>query len=92
MSDINLINLVIKLENRHWVDKDITDLLDKLFKHLEDNYKVFSSIDKFKKEVHKGQLRWSPVHTEKFWQENFLSFHEKENLDLIKLLVNLLEH
>lgn len=92
MSDINLSNLFNKLTNRHWVDKDITDLLDKLNKHLDENYKVFSSIDKFKKEVHKGQLRWSPVHTEKFWQENFICFHEKENLDLIKLLVGLLQH
>lgn len=92
MSDINLINLIIKLQNRHWVDKDITDLLDKLFLHLDENCKIFSSIDKFKKEVHKGQLRWSPVHTEKFWQENFVAFNDKDNLDLINMLVALLKH
>jgi V-type H+-transporting ATPase subunit H len=67
-------------------------LLDKLFNYLDANYKVFSSIDKFRKEVHKKSLRWGPVHTEKFWQENFIYFHEKENLDLIKVLVELLEH
>jgi V-type H+-transporting ATPase subunit H len=53
---------------------------------------MFSSIDKFKKEVHKKSLRWGPVHSEKFWQENFIYFHEKENLDLIKVLVELLDH
>lgn len=37
-------------------------------------------------------MRWGPVHTEKFWQENFIYFHEKDNLDLIKTLVELLEH
>jgi len=37
-------------------------------------------------------LRWGPVHSEKFWQENFIYFHEKENLDLIKVLVELLDH
>jgi V-type H+-transporting ATPase subunit H len=42
--------------------------------------------------VHKKNLRWGLVHTEKFWQENFIYFHEKENLDLIKMLVELLEH
>lgn len=92
MSDINAINIMTKLQNRHWVDKDITDLLDKLFEYLDQNYKIFSSIDKFKKEVHNKSLRWSPVHSEKFWQENFIYFHEKENLDLIKVLVEILDH
>ncbi len=92
LSDINCVNIVTKLQNRHWVDKDINDLLEKLFDHLDKNYKTFSSIDKFRKEVNKKSLRWGPVHTEKFWQENFIYFHEKENLDMIKVLVELLEH
>lgn len=92
MSDINAIQLITKLQNRHWVDPEIQELLEKLFNYLDQNYKVFSSIDKFRKEVHKKSLRWGPVHTEKFWQENFIFFHEKENLDLIKILVELLEH
>jgi len=92
MSDINAIQLITKLQNRHWVDPEIQELLEKLFTYLDQNYKVFSSIDKFRKEVHKKSLRWGPVHTEKFWQENFIVFHEKENLDLIKILVELLEH
>ena len=37
-------------------------------------------------------MKWGPVHSEKFWQENFIYFHEKENLDLIKILVELLTH
>jgi len=56
-----------KLHNRHWVDKDINDLLDKLYEYVDQNYKVFSSIEKFKKEIHKRSLRWGAVHTEKFW-------------------------
>ena len=59
---------------------------------MDQNYKTFSSIDKFRKEVNKKTLRWGPVHTEKFWQESFIYFHEKDNLDLIKILVELLEH
>ena len=70
--------------NRHWVDKDITDLLDKLSEYLEENYKVFSSIDKWKKEVGKKSLKWGPVHSEKFWQENHIYFNDVDNLDLIK--------
>ena len=56
LSDINAVYLVNKLVNRHWVDKDITDLLDKLSEYLDENYKVFSSIDKWKKEVTKRQV------------------------------------
>ncbi len=67
-------------------------MLERLFEYLDQNYKIFSSIDKFRKEVHKKNLRWGLVHTEKFWQENFIYFHEKENLDLIKILVDLLQH
>jgi len=91
LSDINAVNIITKLQNRHWVDRDITELLERLFGYLDENYKVFSSVEKFKKEVHRRQLRWSPVHSEKFWQENFIYFHEKENLDLIKILVELLK-
>lgn len=37
MSDINLLGTVIKLQNRHWVDQDITALLEKLFEFLDKN-------------------------------------------------------
>lgn len=93
MSDIGVLNTVIKLQNRHWVDSDINDLLQKLFEFLDQNQKTFSSIDKFKKEVsQRRRLRWSPIHTEKFWQENFLSFHDKDNLELIKILVEIVKN
>ena len=67
LSDINANYIVTKLMNRHWVDKDISDLLDKLAEYLDQNYKVFSSIDKWKKEVNKKSLKAGPVHSEKFW-------------------------
>ena len=35
LSDANVLNTVIKLQNRHWVDKDINDLLEKLFEYLD---------------------------------------------------------
>ena len=92
LSDINAVYLVNKLLNRHWVDKDITDLLDKLAEYLDLNYKAFSSIDKWKKEVNKRSLKWGPVHSEKFWQENHIYFNEVENLDMMKVLVELLDH
>jgi V-type H+-transporting ATPase subunit H len=41
--------------------------------------------------VAKKAFKWGPVHSEKFWQENCFHFHEKENLDLIKILVKMVE-
>jgi V-type H+-transporting ATPase subunit H len=87
MSDIGVIGTVIKLQNRHWVDADINELLEKLFEYLDQNQKQFSSIDKFKKEIlSRRPLRWGPIHTDKFWQENFIYFHDTDNLNLIKVL------
>ncbi len=59
-------------------------MLEKLSEYMDNNLKVFSSIEKFRKEVHKGSLKWGFIHTEKFWQENHMFFNEKDNLDLIK--------
>lgn len=38
MSDINALNLVIKLQNRNWVDKEITTLLEGLWTYFDENY------------------------------------------------------
>lgn len=87
---INALNLVTKLQNRPWVDKDITETLEKLFKYFDQNYHEFSSFEKWKKQVAKNQLSWSPVHTEKFWQAAFVYFNESDNLELIKQEINFL--
>lgn len=88
LSDIDALNLIIKLQNRHWVDEDINKMLDQLFEYFDQNQKVFSSIEKFKNQVNRGQLRWGPCHTEKFWQENAILFDKQENLHLIDVVVN----
>jgi V-type H+-transporting ATPase subunit H len=36
-------------------------------------------------------LAWSPVHTEKFWQTQFIYFNERENLECIDILISILE-
>ena len=35
MSDINAISIITKLQNRHWVDQEIHELLDKIFNYLD---------------------------------------------------------
>jgi len=89
LSDLNAIQTMAKLQNRHWVDNDITDMLERIWGYLDEHYQIFSSIDKFRKEARKKQIRWGPVHTEKFWQENHMNFNE--SLDVIRELIDRLE-
>lgn len=73
------------------MDKDIIDTLEELFQHFDQNYQEFSSFDKWKKQVQRKSLAWSPVHTEKFWQVSFVFFHERENLECIDTLIHILD-
>jgi len=67
LSDIDALSLVVKLQNRHWIDNDINEMLEKMFEFFESNQKVFSSLEKLANQVNRKQLRWGPCHTEKFW-------------------------
>ena len=49
---------------------------------------MFSSIDRFRTQVQRKQLRWGPCHTEDFWKENFIHFDNGDNLKLIGILAN----
>ena len=63
-------------------------MLESLQAYFEENQKVYSSIEKFKSQVTRKQLRWGPCHTEKFWQENaYLFDSNKDYLHLIDILV-----
>lgn len=35
MSDIGVLNTIVKLQNRHWVDQDITEMLDRIYEYLD---------------------------------------------------------
>lgn len=59
-----------------------------MFEYFNENQQVFSSIDRFRTQVSRKQLRWGPCHTEEFWKENFIHFERKENLELIGVLAN----
>jgi V-type H+-transporting ATPase subunit H len=91
LSMINALNLVIKLQNRPWVDSEIDELLERLYKYFDQNYHEFSSFEKWKKQIQRKQLAWSPVHTEKFWQAAFIFFNEADNLECINILIDILQ-
>ena len=38
LSMVNVLNIVIKLQNRPWVDKDIVESLEHLFRYFDQHY------------------------------------------------------
>ena len=89
MSDIDALTLVNKLKNRYWVDPDLTSMLEEMQTFLEDHQKEYSSLEKFKNQVNRRQLKWGPCHTEDFWKHNAVLFEKSlDNLNLIDIIVN----
>ena len=90
MMDLNGLEFITNLQKRYNQDNDIKNLLEKLWELFDENYQEFTSIEKFKKEVHLRMLRRGPVHTERFWQENYIFFNDEDNLKLIKILAEII--
>ena len=84
MSDVDAYTLICKLENRYWVDPDVNKSLADLKQYFEEHQKEYSSIEKFKAQVERRQLKWGPCHTEEFWKQNAVLF--EKNTDYMKLI------
>merc|ERR1712154_627951 len=69
-------------------DTDLMADLEKLYQKLDDKIMELSSYEMYQEEVKCGKLRWSPVHSEEFWRENYQKF-EENNFDLILPLIQL---
>lgn len=57
---------------------------------IEINYKVFSTFEKFQKEIETERLSFGPCHSTDFWNENYKKI-EKDNFSIISSLVKLLD-
>lgn len=84
MIEVKLMTDLARLKNRHWVDLQIPDMVDKVEQQLVENYKELTSFEKWKKQVLNGVLKWGPVHTENFWNEYHASFGSEAALQLIR--------
>lgn len=71
-------------------DERIKENIALLIDVLEKNYKIFSSYEKFVKELETEQLSFGPCHTEKFWKEHYKKT-EGDDFRVIDLLVKLLD-
>mmetsp|Transcript_2948 Transcript_2948/g.4543 ORF Transcript_2948/g.4543 Transcript_2948/m.4543 type:complete len:471 (+) Transcript_2948:105-1517(+) len=76
--------------NRDAADEDVENDLKSLYHVLTRNYRELSSYERWVTQVYSGTLRWSIVHTEKFWREN-ARFVEEDNFKALKKLLELLK-
>lgn len=74
----NIIQTLTVLEYDKWRDNDIYDSIMQLLNKLEQRVKNFSSFERYCVELSNGKLKWSVLHTEKFWMENVMQFEKDE--------------
>eukprot|EP00916_Digyalum_oweni_P010272 GHVL01017216.1.p1 GENE.GHVL01017216.1~~GHVL01017216.1.p1 ORF type:complete len:445 (+),score=110.15 GHVL01017216.1:92-1426(+) len=86
---INILNYIQLLENEKWRDNDIYEDIKDSINLLNTKTKQFSNYERYEKILNTGILRWSYIHTEKFWFENVMKF-EHDEFQPIKRLVGLL--
>lgn len=85
----DILPFVGNLEYDKWKDSDIYSEARELAQRLSQATASCSNISRYSRELHTGTLKWSFLHTEKFWSENFKAF-EQDGFALIKKLVDLL--
>jgi len=56
---------------------------------LESNDTALTAVDRYRRELRSGSLRWSGLHTASFWEENSALFEQK-NFEVIRALAAML--
>lgn len=86
----NIIQTLTVLEYDKWRDSDIYDSIMQLLHKLDQRIKNFSNFERYCNELSKGKLKWSVLHTEKFWLENVMYF-EKDEFKAIQKLADIIK-
>lgn len=90
MIDNKLLEFLFSEQKKPINDEKIKENIVFLIDILEKNYKIFSSYEKFIKELETEVLIFGPCHSEKFWKENFKKT-ESDDFKIIHTLVRLLD-
>ena len=90
MIDNRLLDFLFSEQKKPISDEKIKENIVYLIDIMERNYKIFSSFEKFLKELDTEVLIFGPCHTEKFWKEHYKKA-EKDDFKIVKQLVKLLD-
>ncbi|CRH02314.1 vacuolar ATP synthase subunit h, putative [Plasmodium relictum] len=89
--DNNIIQTLTVLQYDKWRDNDIYDTIIQLLHKLDQRVKNFSNFERYCHELSNGKLKWSILHTEKFWLENVMQF-EKDEFKAIQQLADIIKN
>ncbi|CDU20422.1 hypothetical protein YYC_01209 [Plasmodium yoelii 17X] len=88
--DNNIIQTLTVLQYDKWRDNDIYDTIVQLLHKLDQRVKNYSNFERYCHELSNGKLKWSILHTEKFWLENVMQF-EKDEFKSIQQLADIIK-
>ncbi|KAI4834639.1 V-type proton ATPase subunit H [Plasmodium brasilianum] len=89
--DNNIIQTLTVLQYDKWRDNDIYDTIVQLLHKLDQRVKNYSNFERYCHELSNGKLKWSILHTEKFWLENVMQF-EKDEFKAIQQLSDIIKN
>ena len=89
MTECNLLDTLMTLMEKHWSDPDVVSDMEQLKEAIQKNYRVLSSFERYKKEVLRGEIKWGPVHSEKFFRDNAESIAD-DDFKLVNKLIDIL--
>ena len=90
MIDNGFIDLVAFEQKKPISDEKLRENIVFLVEVIEKGYKIFSSFERFQRELESGKLSFGPCHCAKFWKENFKKA-EVDDFKPIKQLIHLLD-
>lgn len=81
----NVAQILTLLEFEKWRDADMYDEIRACIFALDLKIRQFNNFDRYVLELDKGKLKWSVLHSEKFWHENVMVFEKDEFITIQKL-------
>eukprot|EP00922_Rhytidocystis_sp_ex-Travisia-forbesii_P038110 GHVS01056760.1.p1 GENE.GHVS01056760.1~~GHVS01056760.1.p1 ORF type:complete len:403 (+),score=41.38 GHVS01056760.1:131-1339(+) len=88
--ELDVFQVLTLLEYEKWKDMDLYEDIREGIHLLDQKIKHFSNFDRYCLELDKSKLKWSVLHSEKFWHENVMCF-EHDEFSAVRKLVKLLD-
>nr|PVC53203.1 vacuolar ATP synthase subunit H [Theileria orientalis] len=86
MVEMNVIQTLTLLAYDKWNDSELYDNIHKLHMQLENKTFKLSNFERYCSELNSGQLKWSILHSEKFWLLHNEKFEHDEFINISKLV------
>jgi V-type H+-transporting ATPase subunit H len=76
------------LEYEKWRDPEVYDSVKAVASSIQSAVAHHSNFSRYEREIKMKKLNWGFIHSDKFWNENYLAF-EKDDFAVVKALVDI---